>query len=256
VNSYALSSDGNRLAYSITRPGNTSVIRIFDRRRNLLDSVSLPMDVAIGNWVDGETALSAMLPNAQANRFYAIIRGLDGKATVDSSGVQYYASSPDGRTRCAASGIFFSAASPRDSVRFDRQGNWCRFSRDGKNISWDDQASGLMVTTADANAAPARRRIAPMGANEARWSRDGRELIYRNGNQWFAVPAQPPAGGTLAPPRLVLKGTYNQAWASWDLAPDGRFLLLQGAPPARANHLNVITNFPRYVEAKLKATEH
>ena len=85
-----------------------------------------------------------------------------------------------------------------------------------------------------------------------RWSADGRTLIYRTGNKWFSVPSEPAPNGQLVPPRLVLEGTYNQAWASWDLTPDGRLLLLKSEPPVRASHINVLTNFPRFVDDKLK----
>ena len=109
-----------------------------------------------------------------------------------------------------------------------------------------------MVAPTTRAAATLRRKVAAPGAEEARWSRDGRELIYRNGNRWLAVPSQPAAGGKLTPPRLVHQGTYAQAHASWDLAPDGRLLLLQGEPSTRTTHLNVLTNFPRYVREKLR----
>ena len=110
-----------------------------------------------------------------------------------------------------------------------------------------------MVAPATRAAATLRRKVAPAGADEARWSRDGRELIYRNGNRWLAVPSHPAADGKLTPPRLVYRGTYNQAYASWDLTPGGKLLLLQGEPPIRTTHLDVLTHFPRYVHAKLTA---
>jgi hypothetical protein len=37
------------------------------------------------------------------------------------------------------------------------------------------------------------------------------------------------------------------------MGPDGRLLLLQGVAPVHATRLNVITNFPRYLEQKLAA---
>lgn len=74
-------------------------------------------------------------------------------------------------------------------------------------------------------------------------------------NRWFVVSAAPGPEGTGAPPRLLLRGAFNQALSSWDLGPDGRFLLLEGLPPMRATHLNVITNFPRYVEEKLRGAK-
>lgn len=110
-----------------------------------------------------------------------------------------------------------------------------------------------MIAPTTANAASLRRRIGPPGANEARWTTDGRELIYRTANRWYAVPSNPPAGTPLPAPRVILHGNYNQASASWDLTRDGRLLLLQGAPAPRATHLNVITHFPRYVQERLKS---
>jgi len=146
------------------------------------------------------------------------------------------------------------AAAPRDAIRFDKSSRWCRFSWDGRRIAWDTD-DGLFVAPVDSTAQRARRKVGPAGANEARWTRDDRELHYRNGNKWFAVPSEPPAGGTQPAPRLMIKGEYNQAWASWEMAADGRYLLLQGPPAMRATHLNVITNFPRYVDEKLRGTK-
>jgi len=56
-----------------------------------------------------------------------------------------------------------------------------------------------------------------------------------------------PAGS----PRLLFKGGYLQALASWDRGPDGRFLLLIGEQARPLTHLNVITDFPRFLADKL-----
>jgi hypothetical protein len=86
--------------------------------------------------------------------------------------------------------------------------------------------------------------------DEPRWSADEKGIYFRNGNRWYVVDVPKP-GGSPSAPRLLFEGHYLQAWASWALGPDGRFLLLSTptAPPARA--LNVITDFPAFVERKL-----
>ena len=56
---------------------------------------------------------------------------------------------------------------------------------------------------------------------------------------------QPPTADDMRPagaPKLLFTGWYLQAWYSWDRARDGRFLMLQGAPPVRLRTLNVMTN--------------
>jgi hypothetical protein len=63
-------------------------------------------------------------------------------------------------------------------------------------------------------------------------------------------------GADAAQPRLLFQGHFLQAIESWDLGPDGRFLLLQGLPPARLTTLRVVTNLPRLLEAKLKEGRH
>ena len=100
-----------------------------------------------------------------------------------------------------------------------------------------------------------RVKIGDGGMDEPLFSRDGREVVMRNGNAWYSV-AVPTNGAPPQPPRLLFKGSFNNAdGASWAMAPDGRLLLLQGPPLIRATHLNVITNFPRFIEEKLKAAK-
>ena len=53
-------------------------------------------------------------------------------------------------------------------------------------------------------------------------------------------------------PRLLFEGHYLQSNVSWDVGPDGRFLLLQGLPSVRLNALRVATDLPGLLEAKLR----
>ena len=99
-----------------------------------------------------------------------------------------------------------------------------------------------------------RVQLASGGADEPRWSADGKTIIYRSGNRWFAVPAPTADVKPAGAPRLLFEGPYLQAWSSWDLAPDGRLLLLKGQPPLRTTRLNVITNFGELVRRKLEGS--
>jgi hypothetical protein len=74
--------------------------------------------------------------------------------------------------------------------------------------------------------------ISTAGGREARWSRDGRELFYREGRSIMRVPID--AGSTFTPgrPELVLKGDYltTRGNKAWDVGPDGRFLMMKEVP--------------------------
>ena len=92
---------------------------------------------------------------------------------------------------------------------------------------------------------------APPGADEPRWSPDGKKILYRQATRWYEVPAPGVGLKPAGPPRVLFQGIYSQAWESWELGPDGRLLLLQGEAPIRLTRLNVITSFPRFLAEKL-----
>jgi dipeptidyl aminopeptidase/acylaminoacyl peptidase len=71
-------------------------------------------------------------------------------------------------------------------------------------------------------------KISKSGGKGTRWSRDGKELFYRNGDSTMAVPVETRGSefkyGT---PKLLFRGTYGDFW---DVHPDGnRFLMLKPA---------------------------
>ena len=97
VNSYALSADGQRLAYSVTLPGNTSVLRILDRNRNVVDSARFPNEVLVNEWVDAGSAVSVFVSYQDPKRRPgAIVRGLGGSMMLDTTEAPYTATSADG----------------------------------------------------------------------------------------------------------------------------------------------------------------
>ncbi len=245
VESYALSSDGHRLAYSVPDPEKGSRLIVADLVRHVADAATFTGTAQPLNWIrhDRDITVRRFTDNA-------LVHASSAALTLDTTGVGIQDESPDGTTRCSPNGFIWRAPSAADSVRLDARLNWCRFSPDGRMVSWDD-VNGGYIASVDGKDASARRKYSPAGTNEARWSRDGKNLIYRAATRWFSVPVPAP-GESPAPPHLIFEGQFNQALASWDVGPDGRFLLLLGVPPIRATHLNVITNFPRYVEEKLR----
>lgn len=111
------------------------------------------------------------------------------------------------------------------------------FSPDGK---W------LVTETADSGGAPAiyierfpeltdRRRVsAEGGSRNAVWSPDGREIYYRRTSDraMMAVSIQTAPQLVLGTPRVLFESRgYNviSESRSWDVAPDGRFLMLKDA---------------------------
>jgi serine/threonine protein kinase/Tol biopolymer transport system component len=74
------------------------------------------------------------------------------------------------------------------------------------------------------------------GGNSPLWSRDGRELYYRNGDAVMAVPVKTGPGFSIEAPELLFHGRYVSAGFvvstlelnPWDISPDGmRFLMMK-----------------------------
>jgi serine/threonine-protein kinase len=104
-------------------------------------------------------------------------------------------------------------------------------SPDGRWIAYSSNASGTyqIFVRPFPKVNETSWPISTAGGREARWSRDGRELFYREGQAIMRVPIE--AGSTFAPgrPELVLKGNYltTRGNKAWDVGPDGRFLMMK-----------------------------
>ena len=266
--SYALSPDGRRVAIDQATPTGSHQLLIADLERHSLDRVAYSLELEPTNWIRGGRALAVRVHRANGT-----VRGglvTPGAAVpVDTVAWGFINESANGAYRCRDNGgagantmmmdsasagiVVWKTAGPPDSLRVaERMGGWCRFSPDSRFVSWVNP-EGLFVAATDPRLARSRVRVAPPGADEPRWSPDGKRLLYRQAMRWYEVQAP---GAELKPagaPRLLFQGNYLQAWASWELGPDERFLLLQGVAPIRLAHLNVITNFPRFLSERLGA---
>jgi serine/threonine-protein kinase len=86
------------------------------------------------------------------------------------------------------------------------------------------------------------------GGIEPVWSRDGSRLLYRAGDSLWAVEVQGPGPVRLGAPRKLLDTAMVPNAAGnpgYDLAPDGRFLILRGASGVAADTLHVVLGFER-----------
>ena len=91
---------------------------------------------------------------------------------------------------------------------------------------------------------------------EPLWSIDGSELFYREGRRMMSVSIDSESG--LRPrPEVVFEGTYLPPGAggrNYDVAPDGRFLMLKAAdetgeaPPAQ---ITVVLNWFEELTARV-----
>jgi hypothetical protein len=135
-------------------------------------------------------------------------------------------------------------------------------SPDGRAIVYQSDEQGRMDVFVrqfpDVNAG--RLQVSAAGGTGALWSRDGREVYYRNLNsEMVAVPVT--VGTTLraGEPRVLFEFPSDVAvidanfYTAWDVASDGRFLMTRSiaAPSQFEAPLVVVENWFEEVKAKL-----
>ena len=121
-----------------------------------------------------------------------------------------------------------------------------RFSPDGAWISYTDRSSGESEVYVAPVSQPARRvKITSETGDQARWTADGKTIVYVDGKRWYAVDVSTANGFRVGQPRFLFTGPFRQPF-NWyyDISPDGRrFLLMVGPPEGRMNRLVVVTNW-------------
>ena len=79
------------------------------------------------------------------------------------------------------------------------------------------------------------------------WSRDGRELFYRNGNQMMAVSADTEPGFYAGTPRLLFEGRYSLDTAAghprYGTSPNGQQFLMLKPAGGEKGQINVVLNW-------------
>jgi len=122
-----------------------------------------------------------------------------------------------------------------------------RLSPNGKWLSYFSDASGRMqLYVTPFPDGGAKWQVSRNGAREAVWSRDGRELYFRQGDGMYGVAVHDSAAFEWDQPRELFKGAFFQQGGPgnvhYDVAADGRFLMIEEAS-ARSPSFNVVRNW-------------
>jgi dipeptidyl aminopeptidase/acylaminoacyl peptidase len=253
VGSFAVSSDGKRLAYSTPDPSGRVVLHVASLDRRVVDEVNSNAPLQPIDWIEGDRRLIVELSRSDGTIREAVVSWSQGVASVDTTEAPFESESADGTLRCMATSSveLWRRAAPATRIRLqDGNSDGCRISPDGRRAVWWSRGS-IYVAPTDSSGARSRVQVASGGPGELAWNRDGTKIYYRNADQWYAIT--PGTGGMEAKQQLLFRGHFLQARISWGLGPDGRLLLLAGPNPPPANRLNVLTNFPAYVKQRLRA---
>jgi hypothetical protein len=116
--------------------------------------------------------------------------------------------------------------------------------------SFDGQVPEVLVSPVSGS--PRRWQVAPTGRNP-RWGRDGRAVLYREGNGIYQVAIDPASGMPLGRPTKVMDVPSNAARnGSIEMAADGRFLMLEAVGPGAGRaEIRFVANWVQELRAKM-----
>jgi Tol biopolymer transport system component len=129
-------------------------------------------------------------------------------------------------------------------------GRAARFSPDGRWIAYQSDQSGRFEAFVRAFPGPSRSWQVSIGGGESpAWARSGRELFFRSGDAMMAVDVTATAQFSAGRPRRLFSGQY--AAGSFDVGPDGRFLMIKPEPQP-VTHLTLVQNWGEEVRRRVR----
>ena len=241
--------DGKGIAYAVAAANGPASHWTLDRERNVPQPLDSEGDESHTSWSpDGRRVASSILEN---NHWDLHLRSADG------SDVRRLTSATDHYLLPSWSGngewVVFTAQSvttgyrdiwvvradgsedPQPLIATPARENLATVSRDGQWIAYESDRSGQPEILVEPFISGGRPRTVSVGGGTGPvWSKDGRELYYRNDDELMAVRVS--AGSEpqpFGPPSPLFKDRFSRLGllavptSNYDVAPDGRFLMVE-----------------------------
>lgn len=130
------------------------------------------------------------------------------------------------------------------------------FSPDGRWVAYaSDQTGDFEVWVRPFPGPGSPTRVSPAGGHDPVWARNGRELFYQQGQKLMAAEVTGSSGALqFKTPHLLFEGGFI-SWEpntprSYDVSPDGRFLMIEPTP-TYSQRLNVVINWGQELKARV-----
>ena len=257
----ALSPDGRTIA--VTLETATFDVWQLDPERDTLTRVSYGGDDSNALWTpDGRRIIWISSRPGHENLYWAAAdnSGTEQQLTNSPNDQSTPAITPDGRQlaiserRAGSLDIMLMPLSgdqkeqPFLSSRFNENG--ASFSPDGMWIVYLSDESGHDETYLRPFPGPGGKwQVSTDGARRCQWTHNGREIIYRKENKFFAVPVETTPQVRIGKPQLLFE---KELAPGWDLSRDDqRILCVKLETPPTASELQIVLNW--FSELKRRA---
>ena len=258
-----LSPDGRQIRVGISGDRDVWVL---DNDRNALTRVTFEEESRSGVWSpDGEYLAVNSVRGGYRNvyRIRADGTGEPEQLTATELPSNVNSWSPDGQV------LVFTERHPdtgRDLMLVEADGGRApdfflqtrfnegaaKFSPDGQWLAYVSDETGRAEIYVRPYPGPGRKwQISSEGGTEPVWSRDGRELFYRDGYTMMSVDIGQGAELTPGRPKLLFRRPYRKAlWSpNYDIANDGRFIMIEeGGGDTTSPEIRIVTNWAAALE--------
>jgi eukaryotic-like serine/threonine-protein kinase len=227
-----------------------------DAGATVITSFGAPPHAGLGVQVsDGSRRMEPLFTLPQDDAWPTDVSG-DGRMVV------YYGASRAGASGAVDYGdIFILDRQTTDRKQLTIPGNQRggRLSRDGRWLAFESTGRDRSeIHVRPYPALDADYMVSPDGGDEPSWSHDGKELYFRRGADLVAVKVPAPGSSSGWPaPEVLFTGSFVRDTSgdqSYDVAPDGRFLMLR---PAAAGpvQIQVVLDWLAEVRARLASAK-
>ena len=122
------------------------------------------------------------------------------------------------------------------------------FSPNGQWVAYDSTETGRAEVYVRSFPGPGSiETVSTEGGYEPIWSRDGKELFYRNADKMMFVTIETEQEFKAGVPQELFKGQFwgsaTEFYNTYDVAPDGRFLMFQEPGGSTPLGINVVLNW-------------
>jgi len=120
------------------------------------------------------------------------------------------------------------------------------WSPSGKWVAYSSDESGRWEIYVEPYPNPGPKiTVSTEGGQQPVWSRDGKELFYRNGNKMMAAVVETEPHFKVTDNIKLFEGRYLSlpSVINYDVAPDGRFLMIQETEESAPLGINVVLNW-------------